>query len=165
MLVRLELQVPPKQDFNAWKRAGIYCELRPPIPYVLELAESRVEMKGTILDIWQSGKALQNFNYATERSRLDLCWWRDNLLLEFVKVPPKLRNRKLGNKTNFSCAGGWFWSALKTAFRKHPRILPVYPKFQGWTHSSWGRAGTSPGRDKPISFHNPVFRAMSLSRK
>lgn len=58
MFVQLELQVPQNQDFNAWKRADIYCELRPPIPYTLELAESRVEMKGTILDIWQSGKAL-----------------------------------------------------------------------------------------------------------
>lgn len=37
-------------------------------------------MKGVVLVIWQSGKALLQFNDAAERSRQDPCWWRDNLL-------------------------------------------------------------------------------------
>lgn len=44
-------------------------------------------MKGTLLDMRQSRKALLHFNYAAERSRLDLCQWRDHLLLWFMNVP------------------------------------------------------------------------------
>lgn len=47
-------------------------------------------------------KMLSHFNCAAERSRLDLCLWRDNLLLWFMNVPlQNWRSRNKGINQNF----------------------------------------------------------------
>lgn len=77
-------------------------------------------------------KVLLHFNCAAERSRLDLCRWRDNLLLWFLNVPlQNWRSRNWGINKNFPVQAVASDLLLKQLSRGILKLYWLIPHFQG----------------------------------